>query len=89
MRVLHPPEHLLLSWGNRMNYQPDTISELRDEVIAASVELFEGDQEAAEAWLQMPLKAIDYAIPMIYMDSEARALEVRDIIGRLEHGVWT
>ncbi len=72
-----------------MSDQSKTTCEMRDAVIAAATEMFEGDQEKAEAWLQTPLKAIGYAIPMHYMDNKERVRKVGDIIGRLEHGVWT
>jgi len=53
------------------------------------VGLFEGDRRAAEAWLNQPLRAIGYEVPTLYMNSPEKIQNVRDIIGRLEHGVWT
>ena len=71
-----------------MDNQQKTTDALRDEVFAAAVELFEGDQQAADAWLNQPLRAIGNEVPTVYMDSPERIETVRDIIGRLEHGVW-
>jgi putative toxin-antitoxin system antitoxin component (TIGR02293 family) len=62
---------------------------LRAEVIAAAVELFEGDPETAELWLNTPLRAIGYDTPYSYMDTSAKIQTLRDVIGRLEHGIWT
>jgi putative toxin-antitoxin system antitoxin component (TIGR02293 family) len=53
------------------------------------VELFEGDRQAAIVWLNRPLRALGHKVPAVYMDSPERIQEVREIIGRLEHGVWT
>jgi putative toxin-antitoxin system antitoxin component (TIGR02293 family) len=63
--------------------------ELRAKVTAEAVELFEGDSQAANDWLNRPLRAIGYEIPYRFMDSATKIGIVRDIIGRLEHGVVT
>lgn len=72
-----------------MTYQPQTIKELQAEAIAAAVELFEGDVEAAELWLNTPLRAIGHEKPSDYMDTPDKVRTLKNIIGRLEHGVWT
>lgn len=72
-----------------MDNQQKTIGALRDEVFEAALELFEGDQRAANLWLNQPLLAIGYKAPFAYMNSPERIQTVRNIIGRLEHGVWT
>ena len=72
-----------------MDNQQKTTEALRDEVFAATVALFEGNQQAAEMWLNQPLLAIGNAVPVVFMDSPERIETVRNIIGRLEHGVWT
>ncbi|MCY1538575.1 putative toxin-antitoxin system antitoxin component [compost metagenome] len=50
----------------------------------AAVELFEGEQVAAEHWLYQPLPALGGRTPL-----QAPLQEVLDLIGRLEHGVFT
>ncbi len=72
-----------------MTDQLQMIDELRGEAIAAAIELFEGDRQAAGAWLSQPLRAIGYEAPLVYMDSPERIQTVQNIIGRLEHGIWT
>ena len=67
----------------------ENIETFRVEVYAAAVELFEGDQKAALAWLNQPLRAIGHEVPSEYMNSPEKIQEVKDVIGRLEHGVWT
>jgi len=56
-------------------------------ILAAAVELFEGDEKAARRWLNTPAKALGGATPVSYLDTEAGADAVRDLIGRLEHGI--
>ncbi|MFL1404622.1 antitoxin Xre/MbcA/ParS toxin-binding domain-containing protein [Marinobacter sp. M1N3S26] len=72
-----------------MDNQPKTIDALREDVVTAAVELFEGDRRAADAWLSQPLRAIGNEAPLVYMDSPEKIQAVKDVVGRLEHGVWT
>ncbi|MGO1463038.1 MAG: antitoxin Xre/MbcA/ParS toxin-binding domain-containing protein [Marinobacter sp.] len=72
-----------------MESQQKTVDTLREDVVTAAVELFEGDQRAAKAWLNQPLRAIGNEVPALYMNSPEKIQEIRDIIGRLGHGVWT
>jgi len=60
-----------------------------ESVLNAATELFEGNRQMAEDWMSKPLPAIGHAIPADYIDSPERAQHLLDIIGRLEHGVWT
>ena len=66
----------------------EIIDQLRAEVITAAVNLFEGNEEAAMAWLNRPLRAIGYEKPVDYMTSTEELQRLRDVIGQLEHGVW-
>jgi putative toxin-antitoxin system antitoxin component (TIGR02293 family) len=72
-----------------MTDQSQIMEALRAEVIAAAVELFEGDAETTELWLNTPLRAIGYDTPYGYMETSAKIQTLRDVIGRLEHGIWT
>jgi len=53
------------------------------------VELFEGDVTAAVNWLTSPKKALKNQSPLLYARTELGAREVEDLIGRLEHGVFS
>ena len=72
-----------------MKKETKTKDELHTEVINAAIELFEGDKERAELWLSVSLPAIGNEIPIHYIDTPERVQQLLDIIGRLEHGVWT
>jgi putative toxin-antitoxin system antitoxin component (TIGR02293 family) len=59
------------------------------EVYRAAIQLFEGDGESARRWLGEPARALGGETPLQHLDTEAGAAQVRDLIGRLEHGVYT
>jgi len=54
-----------------------------------TLELFEGDLAAARSWLERPLAALGGARPIELAQSEPGTGAVEDLIGRLEHGVFT
>lgn len=58
-------------------------------VFGRTVELFEGDQEAARRWLLTPQRALDGETPAEHAKTEFGALEVERLIDRLEHGVFS
>jgi len=51
--------------------------------------LFEGDRAVARQWLTTPQSGIKNHVPMELARTEIGAREVEDLIGRLEHGVFT
>ena len=58
-------------------------------VFQQAIQLFEGDEAMAREWLEQPAKALGGRTPVEYLDTEAGANEVEDLIGRLEHGAIT
>ena len=58
-------------------------------VFEQAVALFEGDQTSALRWLTTPKKEIENETPLAYARTELGAREVEDLIGRLEHGVFS
>jgi putative toxin-antitoxin system antitoxin component (TIGR02293 family) len=54
-----------------------------------AAELHDGDEEAARIWLDKPAPALDGETPLDHAGTEAGAREVENLIGRLEHGVYT
>lgn len=54
-----------------------------------AVALYDGDESAARTWLTTPARALDGRTPLDFADTEAGAREVENLIGRLEHGVYT
>jgi putative toxin-antitoxin system antitoxin component (TIGR02293 family) len=58
-------------------------------VFEAAVDLFEGDAAAAVNWLNTPRKALGDRTPLAYARTEPGAREVENLIGRLEHGIFS
>lgn len=48
-----------------------------------------GDASHARHWLKTPLKALGEKSPLEYSDTNIGAREVEDLLGRLEHGVFS
>lgn len=58
-------------------------------VFEDALDLFEGDQAKACQWLMTPKKALENQTPLAYSRTELGAREVENLIGRLEHGVFS
>lgn len=58
-------------------------------VLDRAVELFEGDKDEAQKWLNEPNRALGWKVPADLMASETGAYEVMKLITRLEHGVYS
>ena len=58
-------------------------------VFEDAVDLFEGDVPAAMNWLSTPRKALGDRPPLTYARTEPGAREVENLIGRLEHGIFS
>ena len=54
-----------------------------------TLELFEGDRNAATEWLTIAQPALGGAVPLDLVKSEVGAREVERLVGRLEHGVFS
>ncbi|HKW18050.1 MAG TPA: antitoxin Xre/MbcA/ParS toxin-binding domain-containing protein [Terriglobales bacterium] len=58
-------------------------------VFEQAVDLFEGDRTGALKWLTTPKKALESETPLEYSRTELGAREVENMLGRLEHGVFS
>ncbi|MRS21841.1 DUF2384 domain-containing protein [Enterobacteriaceae bacterium RIT692] len=58
-------------------------------VMDAAVQLFGGNKEDATQWLSRPVKGLGNIAPITLLATESGALDVLDLIGRLEHGVFS
>jgi putative toxin-antitoxin system antitoxin component (TIGR02293 family) len=56
---------------------------------ARATEFFSGDADKAREWLFAPKSLLSGASPMEYARSESGARFVFDLLGRLEHGVFS
>ncbi|QIQ21770.1 type II RES/Xre toxin-antitoxin system antitoxin [Zophobihabitans entericus] len=58
-------------------------------VMDIAIDLFDGDKDAAIDWLNTPAIALGNRSPVELLATETGALEVSNLIGRLEHGVFS
>ena len=58
-------------------------------IFEKAVGLFEGDVSSAVQWLVTPKRTLENQTPLQYMRTEIGAREVENLIGRLEHGVFS
>lgn len=79
----------------RRRQQGHLSSEESDRLLRASrlfaktMELFEGDVDAAAEWLSKSQHALGGAVPVDVARTELGSREVESLIGRLEHGVYS
>ena len=57
-------------------------------LLGRAVEVFESD-DAAREWLARPQYGLGGAVPLDYAETEAGAREVENVLGRIEHGVYS
>jgi putative toxin-antitoxin system antitoxin component (TIGR02293 family) len=88
--VLIPPRTLSRRKVER-RLQPDESERLLrvSNLVSKTVDLFEGDRAAAMNWLQRPQKGLGDGVPLEFAKTEIGARAVEDLIGRLEHGVFS
>ena len=59
------------------------------EISSAAIELFEGDEDKARNWLNHPVKGLGGKRPVDMAITSAETEATIDLIGRLEHGVFS
>lgn len=59
------------------------------ELFRLTAALFDGDAAAARNWLVSPARALSGRSPWLTVQTEIGAREVENLIGRLEHGVFS
>ena len=58
------------------------------EIFKLALDLFEGNKESADKWLNTPLKVLEHKTPLEYADTVEHANEVKALIQGLEHSVF-
>lgn len=89
--ILHIPPRTLQRRRVAGRLQPDESDRLvrLSRIIGKAIELFEGDPEGARQWLGAPVTALGGATPLALSQTGPGSLEVEQLIGRLEHGVYS
>jgi putative toxin-antitoxin system antitoxin component (TIGR02293 family) len=60
-----------------------------ERIYRLAIELFEGDKTEAVKWLKEPNRGLANRPPLDFSRTEIGAREVENLIGRLEHGVFS
>ncbi len=89
--ILHISESTLLRRKKDGKLQADESDRLvrLGQIVAKAIQLFEGDQDGARAWLHRPARALGGIAPIRYSQTYLGAQEVEDLIERLEEGVFS
>ena len=71
--------------------EPDETDRLvrTSRVFARAIELFEGNSDNARRWLTNPVGALGGRTPLDFASTDVGAIEVENLIGRLEYGIPT
>ena len=85
------PERTLARRKESGRFEPDETDRLvrTSRVFARAIELFEGSSEAARQWLTSPVRALGGRTPLEFASTDVGAIEVENLIGRLEYGTPT
>ena len=91
VRAIGIPERTLARRKATGRLAPDESERLLriSSIFERTVDLFEGDITGAVKWLTTPRRALDGRLPLDYSRTELGAREVENLIGRLEHGVFS
>jgi putative toxin-antitoxin system antitoxin component (TIGR02293 family) len=89
--ILEIPERTLARRRTAGRLAPEESERLLriSRVFEKAVNLFEGDATAAVSWLTTPRRSLGDEVPLAYSRTELGAREVENLIGRLEHGVFS
>jgi putative toxin-antitoxin system antitoxin component (TIGR02293 family) len=73
--------------GRLTPVESDRLYRMADAVVSAEEVL--GNRDKAIAWLHTPNRALGGETPLSMLDTEVGYQRVRDILGRIEHGVYS
>lgn len=87
--VVGIPERTLARRKEAARFTPDESDRLArtSRVFARAIELFEGDADKAREWLTSPAHALGGQAPLSFASTDVGAIEVENVIGRLEYGI--
>jgi putative toxin-antitoxin system antitoxin component (TIGR02293 family) len=90
-QIVEIPERTLARRKETGRFEPDESDRLvrTSRVFARAIELFEGNSESARHWLTSPVRALGGRTPLAFASTGVGAIEVENLIGRLEHGIPT
>jgi putative toxin-antitoxin system antitoxin component (TIGR02293 family) len=88
--ALHLPERTLARRKRERRLHPDESDRLfRLARIAAQATDVLGSPQKAATWLQSPNRALGGRVPLGLLDTDPGSRQVEDVLGRIEHGVYS
>ena len=90
-QIVAIPERTLARRKESGRFEPDETDRLvrTSRVFARAIELFEGNAQNARQWLTNPAGALGGRTPLAFASTDVGAIEVENLIGRLEYGIPT
>lgn len=89
-RVLHLPLRTIARRKRERRLQADESDRLcRLARIAAQAEDVLGDAARAARWLRAPNRALGRQAPLALLDTDLGSRQVEEVLGRIEHGVFS
>lgn len=90
-QIVEIPERTLARRKESGRFEPDETDRLvrTSRVFARAIELFEGNSDNARRWLTNPVGALGGRTPLDFASTDVGAIEVENLIGRLEYGIPT
>jgi putative toxin-antitoxin system antitoxin component (TIGR02293 family) len=90
VRILHLPTRTLARRKKSRRLSADESDRLlRLARVVARAEEVLGSRERAGAWLRGPVRALGGARPLDLLDTDLGAQQVEQVLGRIEHGVYS
>lgn len=88
--VIHLPPRTVARRKKEQKLQADESDRLvRLARLAAQGADVLGDKEKAATWLRRPNRALGGKIPLELLDSDIGVRQVEEVLGRIEHGVYS
>lgn len=89
-RILHIPPRTLARRKKERRLRADESDRLlRLGRVAARAEEVLGTAEKAGSWLRKPNRALGGLVPLAQLDTDVGAHQVEEILGRIEHGLYS
>jgi putative toxin-antitoxin system antitoxin component (TIGR02293 family) len=90
VRILHLPARTLARRKKSRRLSADESDRLlRLARVVARAEEVLGSSERAGAWLRGPVRALGGGRPLDLLDTDLGAQQVEQVLGRIEHGVYS
>ncbi|MCW9012302.1 MAG: MbcA/ParS/Xre antitoxin family protein [Gammaproteobacteria bacterium] len=69
----------------------EIMKEIPEDLLDLAIDMMQGDRESAIRWLSTPLEILRNESPLTYIEQSSSngALDIKNLIGRIRHGVYS